>query len=241
MPDGGRSPDNRLSRETAPSGEATGWARGKGRDPRPIGREAPRKNKAPAPGWSGAGACAMGRWLWVLRSITSRTILFWARCSLFGQNIPDSDGAGRTKSGQEHDCRRVLQAGYIRPSGIYRFPNFLRSRCFGGQAGARHTSAGRGGSMRSAISGCLKRTSLHCTHKTPNIRKQPAVYRDVGPSYRSANPEGTKRRTEIDEHSRQPGAPNQPLRTPNTSRRSRPFRRRLSSLARMPICWRLRP
>jgi pimeloyl-ACP methyl ester carboxylesterase len=50
----------------------------------------------------------------------------------------------------------------------------------------------------------------------PDIRKQPAVYREVGPSYRGANPEGTKRWTEIDEHSRQPGAPNQPLRTPNT-------------------------
>jgi pimeloyl-ACP methyl ester carboxylesterase len=50
----------------------------------------------------------------------------------------------------------------------------------------------------------------------PDIRKQPAAYREVGPSYRGANPEGTKLWTEIDEHSRQPGAPVQPLRTPNT-------------------------
>jgi pimeloyl-ACP methyl ester carboxylesterase len=50
----------------------------------------------------------------------------------------------------------------------------------------------------------------------PDIRKQPAAYREVGPSYRGANPEGTKRWTEIDEHSRQPGAPTQPLRAPNT-------------------------
>jgi pimeloyl-ACP methyl ester carboxylesterase len=50
----------------------------------------------------------------------------------------------------------------------------------------------------------------------PEIRKQPTAYREVGPSYRGANPEGTKRWTEIDEHSRQPGAPAQPLRTPNT-------------------------
>ena len=50
----------------------------------------------------------------------------------------------------------------------------------------------------------------------PEIRKKPAAYREVGPSYRGANPEGTKLWTEIDEHSRQPGAPSQPLRTPNT-------------------------
>jgi pimeloyl-ACP methyl ester carboxylesterase len=50
----------------------------------------------------------------------------------------------------------------------------------------------------------------------PDLRKQSAVYREVGPSYRGANPEGTKRWIDIDEHSRQPGAPAQPLRTPNT-------------------------
>ncbi len=50
----------------------------------------------------------------------------------------------------------------------------------------------------------------------PDIRKLPAAYREVGPSYRGANPEGTKRWTEIDEHARQPGAPAQSLRTPNT-------------------------
>jgi pimeloyl-ACP methyl ester carboxylesterase len=50
----------------------------------------------------------------------------------------------------------------------------------------------------------------------PGIRKLPAVYREVGPSYRGANPDGTKRWTEIDEHARQPEASDQPLRTPNT-------------------------
>jgi pimeloyl-ACP methyl ester carboxylesterase len=50
----------------------------------------------------------------------------------------------------------------------------------------------------------------------PELRKQAAVYREVGPSYRGANPEGTKRWIDIDEHARQPGAPAQPLRTPNT-------------------------
>ena len=51
----------------------------------------------------------------------------------------------------------------------------------------------------------------------PEIRKQSAHYREIGPSYRGANPEGTKRWIEIDEHSRQPGVAFQPpLRTPNT-------------------------
>jgi pimeloyl-ACP methyl ester carboxylesterase len=50
----------------------------------------------------------------------------------------------------------------------------------------------------------------------PDIRKQPAAYRELGPSYRGANPEGTRRWSEIDAHSRQPGAPDQPLRSPNT-------------------------
>lgn len=50
----------------------------------------------------------------------------------------------------------------------------------------------------------------------PELRKQGAVYREVGPSYRGANPDGTKRWMDIEEHARQPGAPAQPLRTPNT-------------------------
>jgi pimeloyl-ACP methyl ester carboxylesterase len=50
----------------------------------------------------------------------------------------------------------------------------------------------------------------------PDIRKQSAAYLEVGPSYRGANSEGTRRWAEIYEHSRQPGAPAQPLRTPNT-------------------------
>jgi pimeloyl-ACP methyl ester carboxylesterase len=50
----------------------------------------------------------------------------------------------------------------------------------------------------------------------PGLRKLPAVYGEVGPSYRGANPDGTKRWIEIDEHARQGDAPAQPLRTPNT-------------------------
>lgn len=50
----------------------------------------------------------------------------------------------------------------------------------------------------------------------PELRKQAAVYREVGPSYRGADPAGTKRWIEMEEHAQQPGATAQPLRTPNT-------------------------
>src|ERR1700723_1863829 len=51
----------------------------------------------------------------------------------------------------------------------------------------------------------------------PEIRKQSAHYREIGASYRGANPEGTRRWIEIDEHARRPNAGFQPpLRTRNT-------------------------
>ncbi len=48
------------------------------------------------------------------------------------------------------------------------------------------------------------------------FRKLPPHHREIGPSYRGANPEGVKRWIEIDHHAQQPGAKLQPLRTPNT-------------------------
>ena len=51
----------------------------------------------------------------------------------------------------------------------------------------------------------------------PEIRKQSTHYRELGPSYRGANPAGTQAWIEIDEHARQPGTGFQPpLHTPNT-------------------------
>ncbi len=51
----------------------------------------------------------------------------------------------------------------------------------------------------------------------PEIRKQAPHYREIGASYRGANPEGTRRWIEIDARARQPDAGFQPsLRTPNT-------------------------
>jgi pimeloyl-ACP methyl ester carboxylesterase len=51
----------------------------------------------------------------------------------------------------------------------------------------------------------------------PGIRDLSSHYREIGPSYRGANPEGVKRWIEIDEHARQPGAGFQPsMRSLNT-------------------------
>jgi pimeloyl-ACP methyl ester carboxylesterase len=50
----------------------------------------------------------------------------------------------------------------------------------------------------------------------PGLRGLAAHYREVGASYRGANPQGLQRWIEIEEHARQPEAPTQPLRTPNT-------------------------
>ncbi len=50
----------------------------------------------------------------------------------------------------------------------------------------------------------------------PDIRKHAAHYREVGPSYRGADSAGVDRWLEIEQHSRQPGAVDQPLRVPNT-------------------------
>jgi pimeloyl-ACP methyl ester carboxylesterase len=50
----------------------------------------------------------------------------------------------------------------------------------------------------------------------PGLDKLPGQYIELGLSYRGADPEGTARWVDIEEHARQPGAPAQPLRTPNT-------------------------
>jgi pimeloyl-ACP methyl ester carboxylesterase len=50
----------------------------------------------------------------------------------------------------------------------------------------------------------------------PGIRAQPAHYREVGPSYRATNPEGTARWIAIHDRAQQPGVTGQPLRSPNT-------------------------
>ncbi len=50
----------------------------------------------------------------------------------------------------------------------------------------------------------------------PGIRKTPTYFREVGPSYRAANEEGTKAWVEIEERSIQEGVKSQKLHTPNT-------------------------
>lgn len=51
----------------------------------------------------------------------------------------------------------------------------------------------------------------------PQIRKQAASYREIGPSYRAINPDGVKEWLAIEHHSMsQTGVKGQPMRTPNT-------------------------
>ena len=50
----------------------------------------------------------------------------------------------------------------------------------------------------------------------PQLRNLPAVYREVGASYRGADPEGTQRWVAIEKNAQQPGAPSQPLQSQNT-------------------------
>lgn len=59
-------------------------------------------------------------------------------------------------------------------------------------------------------------TEMTARLEIPELRRQAAVYREVGPSYRAADPDGTRRWIAIEEHSREPRSPAQPLRTPNT-------------------------
>ena len=50
----------------------------------------------------------------------------------------------------------------------------------------------------------------------PGLEKLPGQYIELGLSYRGADPDGTARWNDLEEHAHQPGAPSQPLRTPNT-------------------------
>jgi pimeloyl-ACP methyl ester carboxylesterase len=50
----------------------------------------------------------------------------------------------------------------------------------------------------------------------PGLDKLPGQYIELGLSYRGTDPQGVAQWTDIEEHARQPGAPSQGLRTPNT-------------------------
>ncbi len=50
----------------------------------------------------------------------------------------------------------------------------------------------------------------------PGIRKLPSYFREIGPSYRTREPEGTRAWIEIEERSQQANTKSQALRTPNT-------------------------
>ena len=50
----------------------------------------------------------------------------------------------------------------------------------------------------------------------PGLRAQPAAYRELGPSYRAADPQGSLAWTQIEAQARRPGARPQRLHSPNT-------------------------
>jgi pimeloyl-ACP methyl ester carboxylesterase len=50
----------------------------------------------------------------------------------------------------------------------------------------------------------------------PGIKELPEIFREIGPSFRAAEPERTKAWAHAQEQAKQPGVTMQPLRTPNT-------------------------
>ena len=57
------------------------------------------------------------------------------------------------------------------------------------------------------------------TIEIPELRRQSAIYREIGASYRGSSPDGVRRWLEIHARSMQKGAAVQPMRTPNTFRK----------------------
>ncbi|WP_170985240.1 alpha/beta fold hydrolase [Roseomonas sp. AR75] len=58
--------------------------------------------------------------------------------------------------------------------------------------------------------------ALYARLTPPEFKALPAVLREVGPTFRALDPEGTARWIAIEASAQQKGAPAQPLRTPNT-------------------------
>lgn len=63
--------------------------------------------------------------------------------------------------------------------------------------------------------------ALYARLAPPEFKALPAVLREVGQAYRALDPEGTARWIAIEEAARQPGAPAQPMRRPNSFARLR--------------------
>ncbi len=133
----------------------------------------------------------------------------------WGKSIPDP-ASGSQQSSIADDLHALVEylkldtfhllgvagGGFIALDYAAWHPERLRSLIVGGSTGSIEDKE---------IAEIIARVAI------PEIRKQSAHYREIGPSYRAANPDGTRRWIEIDEHARQPGVAFQPLlRTPNT-------------------------
>jgi pimeloyl-ACP methyl ester carboxylesterase len=104
-----------------------------------------------------------------------------------------------------------------------RLPSFHLVAVAGGTFAALDYAAWRPERIRSLVAaastGSIEEPSIQdfiARIEIPTLREQSALYREVGPSFRGADPEGTRRWLEEYESARQPGAETQPLRTPNT-------------------------
>jgi pimeloyl-ACP methyl ester carboxylesterase len=83
---------------------------------------------------------------------------------------------------------------------------------------AWHQERLRGLIIAASTGSFSEKTMVDMTNRIaiPGLDKQPAEYVELGLSYRATDPTGTARWNEIETHAHQPGAPAQPLRSPNT-------------------------
>ncbi|MCV3242684.1 alpha/beta fold hydrolase [Mesorhizobium sp. ZC-5] len=102
-------------------------------------------------------------------------------------------------------------------------PSFHLVAVAGGTFAALDYAAWRPGRVRSLVAavsmGAVQEPEIQdfvSRIEIPTLRAQSALYREVGPSFRGADPEGTQRWVEVYESAKQPDATIQPMRTPNT-------------------------
>lgn len=141
-----------------------------------------------------------------------RVIAFDRRGS--GQSTPDSSSGSQPGTVAQDLDALVMQLGIER---------FHLLGIAGGGFIALDYAAWHGDKLQSltvaASTGSIQEDEIQQFIKRieiPGIREQSATYREVGASYRGANPEGLKKWHDIEAGARQAGVPSQPLRSLNT-------------------------
>jgi pimeloyl-ACP methyl ester carboxylesterase len=102
-------------------------------------------------------------------------------------------------------------------------PRFHLLGVAGGGFAALDYAAWRPGTLRSLVVAAstgsfseLEMQALSANLAIPGFAELPEAFREIGPSFRALHPERVAEWTHAQEAARQPGAPTQPLRTPNT-------------------------